>query len=152
MSQQLPSHIYSVMVSLAEASLILPNSAVVEVMGMDTLVPRTDGPDWLLGHAQLQHVDVPVISLELMLGQSLPATNRKCRVVVLNAPMQANAFALVAQSYPLIVTLNEVALKPVEMGDDPAKKLILSKVQVANRAAMIPDLDALAAVTRQFAE
>lgn len=152
MSQQLPSHIYSVMISLAETSLILPNSAVVDVMGMDGLIKGDKGPEWLLGQAHLQHLDVPVISLEAMLGQPVPELTRKCRLVVLNAPMQPVAFAVLSQAYPLIVTLNEVALKAVEMDEGPARKLIFSKVQVANRTAMIPDLDALAAQVHPYSE
>lgn len=150
MPQPLPDHIYSVMIALAETSLILPNSAVVEVLGQDALIaPGSDAPIWLQGYVELQMQDIPVVSLEGMMGQAVPLLERKCRIVALNAPSQGAAFAVVSRSYPLIVTLNEVALKPVLQDDDPAAKLIYSRVQVANRNAIIPDLDAIASITRK---
>ncbi len=152
MSQSLPSHIYSVMVSLVDTSLILPNSAVVEVLGQDVMRAVEDGPAWLLGQARWRQFELPAISLEGMLGQAVPPMDRKCRLVVLNTPSQAAAFAVVARSYPLIVTLNEVALKPVELAEDEAASLVLSRVKVANRSALIPELDAMADLVRPYGE
>jgi chemosensory pili system protein ChpC len=148
--QKLPSHIYSVLVSLVGANLILPNSAVAEVLGQEALKAREDGPSWLVGQTQWEDEDVPIISFEAMMGQPVPALDRKCRVVVLHAPARAGAFGIITRGYPLIVTLNEVALKPVPMKDSPFKKLIFCQVSVANRSALIPDLDALAAVSRRY--
>lgn len=151
MAQPLPDHIYSVLISLQDANLILPNSAVVEVLGLDTLEPPgSDAPNWLQGYVELQMQDIPVISLEAVMGQSAPIRDRKCRIVVLNTPSQGSAFALMSRAYPLIVTLNEVALKPANEANDPVAKLIYSRVDVANRKAIIPDLDAIASLTRKF--
>lgn len=150
MSQPLPDHIYSVLVSLQDGSLILPNSAVVEVLGQDALIdPGSDAPTWLQGFVELQMQDIPVISLEGMMGQGVPIMERKCRIVVLNAPSQSAAFAVISRAYPLIVTLNEVALQPINEDNDPAAKLIYSRVKVANRTAIIPDLEAIASITRK---
>lgn len=143
MSTKLPTHVYAVIMGLAQDSLILPNSAVVEVLGQEALIPRSDGPDWLLGELKLQLEDIPVVSLEGMFGQAVPATERKGRIVVIKAPSRADTFAVMARSYPLIVTLNEVALKP-QTDPQELSELVISAVQVANRKALIPDLDAIA--------
>lgn len=151
MSSQLPTHVYSVLISLAKESLILPNSAVAEVLGQDVIVPcQKKGPAWLLGQVEWQHEDVPIVSFEGMVGQPVPAMERKCRVVVLHAPVRAAAVAIVSQAYPLIVTLNEIAMQPALIENDPAAALIYSRVRVSNRAAIIPDLDALAAAARPY--
>ncbi len=154
MSEKLPSHVYGVIIDIDGATLILPNSAVLDVFGHDVIAPREDGPAWLLGQMRLQIDDVPVISLEGMLGRAVPAIERKSRVVVLKAPSHTASVALLARSYPLIVTLNEIALQPAAMpaDDEAMRKLILTAVQVANRQALVPDLDALVALSSRFVE
>ncbi len=154
MAQNLPSHVYGVIIDIEGQTLILPNSAVLDVFGNDVISPRDDGPDWLLGQLRLQIDDVPVISLEGMLGWPVPAIERKSRVVVLKAPSHNASVALLARSYPLIVTLNEIALQPAPLpsDDDAMSKLVLTAVQVANRRALVPDLDALVALSSRFIE
>lgn len=154
MAQNLPSHVYGVIIDIEGQTLILPNSAVLDVFGNDAISPRDDGPDWLLGQLRLQIDDVPVISLEGMLGWPVPAIERKSRVVVLKAPSHNASVALLARSYPLIVTLNEIALQPAPLpsDDDAMSKLVLTAVQVANRRALVPDLDALVALSSRFIE
>lgn len=150
MSQSLPSHIYSVLITLAQTNLILPNAAVAEVLGQEVIKsPPAGAPPWMIGQTQWQLEDVPIVSIEGMLGEEIPPMHRRCRVVVLHAPLQAAALAVVAQAYPLIVTLNEIALQPRALEDGQAE-LMLSRVQVANRSALIPDLDALTRQARQY--
>ncbi|RZO87235.1 MAG: chemotaxis protein CheW [Oceanococcus sp.] len=154
MSDKLPSHVYGVIIDIEGETLILPNSAVLDVLGHDVISHRSDGPSWLLGQMRLQIDDVPVISLEGMLGQPVPAIERKTRVVVLKAPSHNASVALLARSYPLIVTLNEIALQPapLEADNEAMNKLMLTAVQVANRRALVPDLDALVALSSRFVE
>ena len=154
MSEKLPSHVYGVIVDIEGESLILPNSAVLDVFSHDVMTPREDGPAWLLGQLRLQIDDVPVVSLESMLGRSVPAIERKSRVVVLKAPSHNASVALLARAYPLIVTLNEIALQPAPLpsDDEAMHKLMLTAVQVANRRALVPDLDALVALASRYIE
>lgn len=142
MSEQLPDHVYGVIIDLADDNLILPNSAVVEVLGQDALQALATGPGWLLGELKLDLDTIPVISLEALWGQGVAENVRRSRIVVLKAPNQDERVALMARAYPLIVTLNEIALK-VRSAEDDARPHVLSHIQVANRQALIPDLDAL---------
>lgn len=141
MAEQLPDHVYGVIIEVEGDSLILPNSAVVEVLGQDALKPVSGGPNWLLGRVDVEFDQVPVISLEALWGRPIPARIRRSRVVVLKAPGREDRVAVMARSYPLIVTLNEVAVR-VAANSEPRPQ-VLSQVQVANRAAVIPDLDEL---------
>ncbi len=151
MADNLPTHVYGVIIDLAQDNLILPNSAVVEVLGQDALKRAEAGPPWLLGELKLELDTVPVVSLEGLWGQAIPDNIRRSRIVVLKAPNRDERVAIMARSYPLIVTLNEVALRALpDDGDD--RGLILSRVQVANRQALIPDLDALVVTAAEMTE
>ena len=143
MSDNLPSHVYGVIIDLAGDTLILPNSAVLEVLGQDALHQKPSAKAWLLGEVNLDFDSIPVLSLEALWGQEIPPPARRSRIVVLKAPNRDGRIAIMAQSYPLIVTLNEVALKPLPLDKPQARERVLSHVQVANRQAWIPDVDAL---------
>ena len=149
MSDNLPSHVYGVIIDLAEATLILPNSAVLEVMGQDALKTRSGGQPWILGELEFELDTIPVISLEGLWNQTIPELGRRSRIVLLKAPNRDERIAIMAQSYPLIVTLNEVALKSLPMDDEQARDNVLSRVQVANRQAWIPDVDTLVSVVNK---
>ncbi|MGJ8669690.1 MAG: chemotaxis protein CheW [Oceanococcus sp.] len=143
MSDNLPSHVYGVIIDLADSTLILPNSAVVEVLGQDALEAKSGGADWLLGELKLELDSIPVVSLEGLWGQAIPQSIRRSRIVVLKAPNRDERIAIMARSYPLIVTLNEVALKALPIDTENPRDYVLSHVQVANRQAWIPDVDAM---------
>lgn len=149
MAEQLPDHVYGVIVELEGDNLILPNSAVVEVLGQDALTAQSAGPDWLLGEVVYELDKLPVISLEAFWGEAVPEMVKRSRVVVLKAPDHDDRIAILVRSYPLIVTLNEVAVQVNE--DAEPRDKVLASVRVANRLALIPDLDALAKAAHEAA-
>lgn len=151
-SETLPSHIYTVIIAVEGLELIVPNSAVAEVLGQETFRPRQGhGPDWHQGELHWQDLHMPVLSLEALLGQPVPPLERKCRLVALRAPGSETSFALISRSYPMIITLNQAALKfqPSEDADEATARYLMSRARMANREVVVPDLDALAAAARE---
>jgi chemosensory pili system protein ChpC len=129
-------------------ALLLPNHAVVEVLGLDEVQLRTDPPAWLLGFVQWRDHELPVISLEGLMGRKMPARSRRTRLLVVNSVgvgLNAGLFALVCQGYPHLATLNRTALQPVKLESRDPDALVLARVRVANALAIIPDLDAVEA-------
>jgi len=61
----------------------------------------------------------------------------------LDAETTAAPIALVAQSYPHLITVTRDAIAPLPLrpGDDPA--VVLARVRVGNSEALIPNLDAM---------
>lgn len=148
MSQQLPDHIYSVMIRTAADTLILPNAAVIEVAGQERFHVRQGEPGWWIGNMSWDEVEIPVISLEMMLGLPRPSFHRKARLVLVKAMtgvLPHGKYAIASQAYPLLVTISEIAVQPVPLTEADAPELILSRVQVANRQAVIPNLEAIEA-------
>ncbi len=146
MSQGLPDHVYSVLIGIAEDTVVLPNSAVAEVAGQETLKLRDQAPAWWLGDMEWRGRKLPVLSLEAFLGREPPAVERRCRLVIINAlgnSLESGQYAIFSQAYPLLVTLNETAIRAAARNAKEEEHYVLARVEFANRAALIPNLTAL---------
>lgn len=142
---ELRNEIHGQLIPLEDDRLLLPNTAIVEVLGMDDIEVSTDGPSWLLGHLNWRMSRIPVISVEGLFGRVIPARIRRSRLVIINTfgrALEQGFFAVVSQGHPHLTTLNKVALQPDDLGDEPAADLLLAKLKIANTTALIPDLEA----------
>ena len=137
---------YGQIVPLEGDALLLPNSAVIEVRGLENMRMRTEPPGWFLGFASWREHELPVISLEGLLGRTMPLRSRRTRLLVINSVgtgLDNGLLALVCQGYPHLTSLNRSALQPVALDARDRDEFVLSRVRVANTQAFIPDLDAI---------
>jgi chemosensory pili system protein ChpC len=143
---------YGQIVPLDGDALLLPNSAVIEVRGLEGMQMRTEPPGWFLGLVSWREYELPVVSLEGMLGRALPLRSRRSRLLVINSlgtSLNAGLLALVCQGYPHLTGLNRSALQAVALEARDPDDLVLSRVRVANTLAIIPDLDMIEAKLAQ---
>lgn len=147
-----PEEAYGQIIPLDGDSLLLPNAAVIEVRGLEGMRMRTEPPGWLLGFVGWREHELPVISLEGLMGRPLPLRSRRTRLLVINSVgtgLNAGLLALICQGYPHLTALNRSALQSVGLEPRDPDELVLSRVRVANTHAIIPDLDALEAKVAQ---
>lgn len=136
------------MIPLDEDAMLVPNSAVLDVTALDLLQVRTSPPSWLLGSLAWRGQEVPVISVEGLLGREVPARIRRNRVVIVNGygrQLDPGLFGVVSQGHSHLMTLNRVALHPAALESSDMEDYVLSRVRIANARAFIPDLDAIEA-------
>ncbi|HJO35513.1 MAG: hypothetical protein KF823_10280 [Xanthomonadales bacterium] len=139
-------------------ALLLPNLAVLDVLGNTELAAAASSvPGWLAGHCDWQGQRVPVIRFEQFVPTPLPVDAdippRRERIVILQglslplaedteegAPVTGRLFGVISVGHPHMVTVNRMAIAaaPAQPGDATAR--VLSRVRLANRAAVIPDL------------
>src|SRR5271170_2464316 len=103
---ELRDELYSLLVPLAGERLIVPRACVAEVIGYQTPVAMTNAPPWYAGLVSWSGRSVPVISFEGALGQTIPATSNRTRIVVFHAAsgkLQAGYFGLLTQGFPQLV-------------------------------------------------
>ncbi len=135
---------YGQIVPLDNDALLLPNSAVIEVRGLEGMQMRTEPPGWFLGLVPWREYELPAVSLEGMMGRALPLRSRRTRLLIINSvgsSLNTGLLALVCQGYPHLTGFNRAAMQAVALeGRDP-DDLVLSRVRVANTLAFIPDLD-----------
>lgn len=140
---QTQRELYAQLLPLQGISLLLPKLAVLEIQGMDAVSVETGGPAWLLGFGEWRSGKLPVVSLEAMAGQSLPARSRRSRLAVINSlgtHLDNGLFMILTQGYPHLTALTPAVLE--RQPDAPQDAgIALSRVRLANTDALIPDLE-----------
>ncbi|MGQ0696768.1 MAG: chemotaxis protein CheW [Panacagrimonas sp.] len=140
--------LHAVLIQIARDALLLPNAAVAEVSVLDRFKPAHDGPEWLVGWHTAAERRIPVISFESLSGQPRPETNKRARIVIVNAlgrRGQAGAYALLAQGHPHLMSLDRAAIRSVGLRPGDRDDLVLSRVGVEQQGAIIPDLEEIEA-------
>lgn len=140
--------LYAVLVSLAGDTLLLPNTAVAEVVSSDRLQRPADAPAWLAGTLLYNNKQIPVVWFEVLNGSARPEATRRTRAAVmqsLSGRIRAGQYAVICQGYPHLVTLNRTALRKEPLVSTDHDELVLTRLSIANTNALIPNLEAIEA-------
>ena len=145
----LREQIYAVLMSVYEDTLLLPNTAVAEVLAREALqVEEGPHPDWLLGYCDWNNRRVPVVRFERLNHAPTGGDPRRERLVVLNSlgrHLPSGHLAIMTQGYPHLVTLNRTAVRSAPLRDTDRDEVVLTRVRIANQEALIPDLEQIEA-------
>jgi chemosensory pili system protein ChpC len=133
------------LIPLHGARLILPNTAIAEIVPYSEPEPLEDAPAFLLGRMSWRGQEIPLISFEAVCGKDAPALNPRARLAVLNT-LNGNAalpfFAVLTQGIPQLLQVSEANLQPIGH-ETLLSPMTLCQVLVNGEPAVIPDLDAL---------
>lgn len=135
--------IRSLWVPLRKLNLLLPNVAVAEIGSYRTPVPTSDMPEWYLGTVRWQDQDIPVMSLESLVGLSVPSNPVFSRLMILNSvhpDSPVRNYAIVTAGLPGLIHFENDTASEYHPIADPGLKCI---VRIGNEEAVIPDLDYL---------
>lgn len=143
MMEVIQDKIRSLWVPLRKLNLLLPNVAVAEIGSYRTPRTTADTPDWYLGTVRWQEQEIPVMSLESLVGISVPSNPVFSRLMIINSVHPGSMvrnYAIITAGLPgLIQFANDTASEfhPIE---EPGLKCL---VRIGNEEAVIPDLDYL---------
>jgi len=136
--------IHSQLIATQSRSLLLPNTAIAEIVRYTEPQPAADpAPDWLLGTMVWRGLRIPVVSYERASGEAVAEYDSSARIAVLNAVHSGAAL----QFYAIVIRHNPRLLKVLrddirkESGAD-REKFQLQQVVVKDITATIPDLAA----------
>ncbi|MGD9020297.1 MAG: chemotaxis protein CheW [Lysobacterales bacterium] len=142
-----------ILAPLTNGQLLLPNSAIAEVMAFTQPEPFRQGPPWLLGEMAWQGWQVPIICFEQVAdkGQRSAVTPRSRILVVktLGGSTQVNYIGLLIQGLPRLTRVTPEALEEQQAEDLP--DVLFSKVGIDDQEALIPELGELTLVVEQAA-
>jgi chemosensory pili system protein ChpC len=130
----------TLMLPLADRSLVLPNVAVAELIDYQLRRPVQGAPVWHLGMIVWRELQIPLVSFEAACGAPV-VISEDARIVVLNClsdgPLQF--MAILIQGVPRSCKVDS----QLSYVDVPLAELELAAVQISDRVAKIPDLEGL---------
>jgi chemosensory pili system protein ChpC len=134
----------SQLIPLHEMRLVLPNTAIAEVISYRNPQPlegMDNPPQWLLGMASWRGLKIPLISFETAAADQAPQTNKRSRVIVLNTLLGSDTlpfYGLVAQGIPRLMGLDRNNILDAPNADEQ-QPFVLRQVVVEGHPAVIPD-------------
>ncbi|MGB5538936.1 MAG: chemotaxis protein CheW [Gammaproteobacteria bacterium] len=135
--------IRSLWVPLRKLNLLLPNVAVAEIGSYRTPKATPDMPEWYLGTVRWQDQDIPVMSLESLVGINVPSNPVFSRLMILNSVHPGSAvrnYAIITAGLPGLIHFANDTASEFHPLDEPGLKCI---VRIGNEEAVIPDLEYL---------
>jgi len=136
--------IHSQLIATQHRSLLLPNTAVAEIVRYAAPQPVDNTPDWLLGTIVWRGLRVPVVSYERASGEAATEPDSAARIAILNGVHSGTTlqfYAIVIRANPRLLKLVRDDLRKEGGGD--RDKFQLQQVVVRDITATIPDLAAL---------
>lgn len=136
--------IHSQLIATRSRNLLLPNTAIAEIVRYAAPQPVDTAPEWLLGTMVWRGLRIPVVSYELAAAEAAAEYDNRARIAILNGVHSGAAL----QFYAIVIRDNPRLLKVLrgdirkESGAD-REKFQLQQVVVKDVMATIPDLAAL---------
>ena len=130
---------------LSDINLVIPNSAVSEVIGYSEPRKLEDTSNWFQGVVLWRGVYVPVVSVEQMCGIDIVNIGSRSRIAIIYNPQKDEDLPYIGVHIQDIPRAYLAESSKMESGnDDDLSPYLLSRVDDEQYARMIPDLDSIA--------
>lgn len=130
-------------IPLYDEVILLPNSAVAEVVSYIKPEVVENAPEWFLGHINWRDYRVPLISFEAISGKDVKPAKKSSQVAImntLNGNAQVPYIGLLTQGIPSLAIVQEQGIQATEF-DENERQSIAGMVEVGGTSALIPDID-----------
>lgn len=134
----------SLLIPLQGQSILLPNVTVAEIIPSSPVQVIENSPLWYLGNFQWRELTVPLLSLEALNGEAVPAVQARARFAVLNTTGLHNDLpfiSILTQGLPRLARVNEDEISARE--DAENRRYDLMHVSWAGEYTLIPDITAI---------
>lgn len=138
--------LYSLLVPLSGDRLIVPRACVAEVVRFSEPRAEAGAYHWMLGNVDWNGRPLPVVSFEGALGNEVPVSTGRTRIVVFYAStglLKNGYFGILTQGFPQLVRVNKEVLKLEAKDGWPEDAPVLCRVRMINEFPLIPDLERL---------
>ena len=145
-----PDRVSCLLATLSDRKLLLPITAVAEVINTVTMPEAGNDKTSLYGWINWWAERRPLLAREHASGGDRPQVTLESRMAVLNAVGDASGlgfYAILLQSLPTPV---QVSAETMRDGKDKSTKLSLADVVIGDDAVTVPDLMAIETVASGF--
>lgn len=134
--------LYCLLLPVTDTRLLLPNTAVAEVVGYSSVRSADSGPGWFVGDVSWEERRVPLLSYEGACGDLPPEPSPRSRVALcynIGERLDQDFLGVVTQGHPHLVRVERsiVELLGSAASEDTAT---LCHIKVGGSPAVIPDL------------
>lgn len=135
----------SQLIPLYNLRLVLPNTAIAEVISFHKPDKLEEKPEWILGLLSWRGLKIPLLSFETASQDQAAEINRRSRVIVLNTLSGSDLlpfYGVLAQGIPRLMSLNNSNILDAPNADEQ-QRFVLRHVVVEGHPAIIPDQKAI---------
>jgi len=132
--------------------LLLPSSAVIEILGYREVSENASDASWILGSFSWRNLVLPLVSMERVLGVEREGKRGRKRIIVVHVfsdKLKTPFMGIEATGMPRLLSLNEETLEVLEGEPWPDDWPISDRVKVQDVEALVPDLDRLGALLQK---
>jgi chemosensory pili system protein ChpC len=140
------NEIYSLLIPLVDARLLVPRACIAEVVGFQTPSEMTGAPPWYIGTIPWSGRQVPLVSFEGACGQNIPPAGGRTRVVIFHCiddKLDGGCFGVVSQGFPQLVRVSSDVVRPDNSRVFPERMPVICQVRMLNEAPLVPDIQRL---------
>lgn len=145
--------IRTIVAPLETGNVLLPNSAVAEILSYSPPEPLKKAAAWVLGEIAWRGWQVPVINVDQLINEGgSSSTTSKSRILViktLGESTQVNYIGLLIQGLPRLKKVTAQSL--VEKRTDNLPETVFSEVSIDDLQAFIPELGSLTHLVEEAA-
>jgi chemosensory pili system protein ChpC len=145
--------LYSLLVPLHEARLIVPRSCVAEVVRFSSPQERGAGaPDWFRGFIGWKNQQVPIVCIEDLCGMPSTVPGGRTRVAIFNGlseTLGGRVFGLLTEGFPQLVRVNREVMELHEEHEWPDHGPIICQIRMINEYPLIPDLEVIESLVQE---
>ena len=128
--------------------MVLPNTAIAEVVSYSEPDPMENKPDWMLGNINWRGATIPLIGFETISAQKTSQINERCRIIMLNSIDNNDRmpfYGILSQDIPRLININESIIQEDTNVKGQPSNYVLSHTVIDGQQAIIPDQSALEA-------
>ncbi len=143
MPQQV-DELYSLLVPLHEARLIVPRSCIAEVVRYSMPSAPDSGPVWYRGLLDWNGLRVPVVCFEELCGIESIEPGPRTRIAMfqgISGILEAGVFGLLTQGFPQLLRVNREVMEPADRHAWPDDGPVICQIRMINEYPIIPDLE-----------
>ena len=143
--QALPLELRGVLIPTGAERLLLPNSALAEVIDFrEPTRSSLDAPDWLLGNVVWRQRTLPVISAEMLVGGVFNPDAPRLRIAICHGLLRHRErpfVGIASRGIPRLVRVTEDTIEETPEPPLDPEWPMLAQVHVNDVYALIPDIE-----------